>query len=264
MRSAVLTSLTAAFAACVVSVTPAAGEIEPVALPRPPFPAAIAAFQRPGRTLLVIESSRYRAPGLGSLADARAARWAPAVLRGSRLLRAIRQRSTTFLLYGPDGASARFLVGAHSARLLYAFDFGRFADAPGVAPDERQYTTEQLLWAREADGVLYAETAHLTYASASAGLNAYISAIELATGRLLWRSRALVANASTFVVTGGVIVSGYGFTSEPDYLFVLDRRTGHVLDRLPVPSAPEALALHGERLSVRTYDRSLVVRLRSR
>lgn len=56
--------------------------------------------------------------------------------------------------------------------------------------------------------------------------------------------------------------AGYGFTAEPDFLYLLDRRTGDVLDRLTVPSAPEIIKLRGDLLHVRTYDRQLVVRLR--
>ncbi len=66
---------------------------------------------------------------------------------------------------------------------------------------------------------------------------------------------------ATFVVSGDLIVSGYGFTAEPDFLYLLDRRTGKVLDRLAVPSAPEVIRLRGERLFVRTYDRDVVARI---
>ena len=118
------------------------------------------------------------------------------------------------------------------------------------------------MWAKEAGGVLYAQTGHLTYARSSYGLNAYLNAIDLKTKRLLWRSPALVANTRNFVLAGDVIVSGYGFTAEPDYLYALDRSTGQVLARLLLPSAPEQIARHGSTLTVRTYDHLVVVKLR--
>jgi hypothetical protein len=71
-----------------------------------------------------------------------------------------------------------------------------------------------------------------------------------------------VANADRFVVVGDVLVTGYGFTAEPDYLYALDRRTGRPLARLRVPSAPERITARGATLHVRTYDSRLVVRLR--
>jgi hypothetical protein len=45
------------------------------------------------------------------------------------------------------------------------------------------------------------------------------------------------------------------------FLYLLDRGTGRVLDRLAVPSAPEIVKLRGGRLHVRTYDRQLVARI---
>ena len=81
-------------------------------------------------------------------------------------------------------------------------------------------------------GILYVETAHPTYAKSSYGRNAYVSAIDVKKRKLLWRSPALVANAAHFVLLNDTIVSGYGFTAEPDYLYALDRATGKVKGRL--------------------------------
>ena len=115
--------------------------------------------------------------------------------------------------------------------------------------------------ARKAGGVLYVSNSHLTYASQTKERNAYLSAIDLGAKKTLWRSPALVANARTFVVTGDLIVAGYGFTAEPDFLYLLDRRSGKVLHRLPVPSAPESIELRDGQLHVRTYDRQVVARI---
>jgi outer membrane protein assembly factor BamB len=120
---------------------------------------------------------------------------------------------------------------------------------------------EELTWARQVGKTLYVSHTHLTYASATRGRNAYITAIDVETHEILWRSPALVANSRTFVVAGDLIVSGYGFTAEPDYLYLLSRRTGKVLDRLSVPSAPEVIKLRGNRVHVRTYDRDVVARI---
>jgi outer membrane protein assembly factor BamB len=138
----------------------------------------------------------------------------------------------------------------------FAFDLVKLGRAPGGGG-----WFEDVTFAREGGGLVYVSNAHLTYASATNGRNAYITAIDPERGTTVWRSPALVANARTFVVTGDLIVAGYGFTAEPDFLYLLDRRTGRVLDRLAVPSAPEVIRLRGGRLLVRTYDRSVVVRI---
>ena len=43
--------------------------------------------------------------------------------------------------------------------------------------------------------------------------------------------------------------------------YALDRRDGHVLARILLPSAPELIVRHGNRLTVDTYDHRVTVRL---
>ena len=161
-------------------------------------------------------------------------------------------------LEGPDGATRHVVV----APGRYAYDFRNYAWPPRIAPGERELVYEQVVWAKEADtGLLYVETAHSTYARSSYGLNGYLNAIDLKTKKLLWRSPALVANAGNFVLLDETVVSGYGFTDEPDYLCAVNRRTGHVVARLLLPSAPEKIARQGNTLTVDTYDHRVTVRV---
>ena len=64
-----------------------------------------------------------------------------------------------------------------------------------------------------------------------------------------------------FVLLNDTVVTGYGFTAEPDYFYALDRATGKVKGRLLLPSAPEMIARHGNELTVTTYDHRVVVRV---
>ena len=121
---------------------------------------------------------------------------------------------------------------------------------------------EELVWAREANGVLYVQNAHPTYAKSSYGQNAYVTAVDPKTKRRLWRSKALVANAQTFAVTPQYLLTGYGFTAEDDWLYLLDRRTGKVVERLALPSGPEKITRRGQSFVVRTYDHVLTVELK--
>lgn len=258
MRRAVLL-----LALVVVGGAAASTPARPTVLPTPPFGAPVTSVTPSGPLRLALVSSRAREPGLGPAWPAAPA-WAPESFQGERLLTGIRQAGKVFLVYGPDFASTRYLVAAdpRTGRLRYAFDFVNFAYAPQIVPGDREFVYEQVVWAREAAGVLYVETAHSTYARSSGGRNAYVTAIDLRTRKVLWQSPALVANARSFVLAGDVLVTGYGFTAEPDFLYLLDRRTGRVLDRLALPTGPETIALHGDRLTVRTYDHEVVVELR--
>jgi hypothetical protein len=220
---------------------------ELVLLSRPHFPAPAREVEPTGPRLELV-SSQYVDPAIPSPTPGSPPSSLPKRYRGAELQLAIRRPPHLLAVYG-----GRYLVQV--ATDPYAFDFVRFMRPPNGA------WLEELRWAREVDGVLYVEHAHLTYASATRGRNAYISAIDLQTKKLLWRSPALVANARNFAVARDLLVTGYGFTAEPDFLYLLDRRTGRVLDRLAVPSAPEVIKLRGDRVEARTYDRKVVARI---
>ena len=102
----------------------------------------------------------------------------------------------------------------------------------------------------------------MTYARSSRGMNAYITAIDTRTNRVLWRSQPLVSNSNNFEVIGNLIVSGYGFTAEPDYLYLLDKKTGDVRQRLAVKSKADYIIHKNNKIYVRAYDTDLVVNLK--
>jgi hypothetical protein len=99
------------------------------------------------------------------------------------------------------------------------------------------------------------------YSSDVVGKTAFVAAFDMATGQLHWCSEPLVGNAHNFLVTGEHIVSGYGFTAEPDHLFVLELRTGKVVHRLPVQSGPDYILPKNGQLLVRTYDMDYAFRV---
>jgi hypothetical protein len=229
----------------------------PVKVAQPSFAPAIGDVKPSGPVRLALVSSRYKAPSTTSTElYFLPTSWGLANYQGAPLAQVVEQPAALLLIYGRDGLTARYVVGAGpTGKLRYAFDFSRFWRSPGGG------MPQQVTWAQQAGGVLYVETTHLGYASTSNGRNAYLTAIEISSGRILWRTPGLVANAQTFVVTRNLVVTGYGFTAEPDYLYLIDRRTGRVRDRLAVPSGPEQIVLKDGRLKVRTYDHELTVKL---
>jgi hypothetical protein len=79
--------------------------------------------------------------------------------------------------------------------------------------------------------------------------------------KLLWRSPAQVANANDFVLLNDTVVTGYGYTAEPDYLYAIDRATGKVKGRVLLPSQAIRIVRHGTTLTVDTYDHRVVVKV---
>lgn len=199
--------------------------------------------------------------GFGRPGDGAPSRALPVLYRDAGRLRVIEQDGWTLGIYGTPSAG-RYLLAAGDGGARRAFDFGAYLRAPALAPGETGTWEQGLSWAALADGRLYVSHAHATYAVTTGGLNAYVTALDFATGALRWRSRPLVANAATFEVVGDALVTGYGFTAEPDALFVLDRYTGAVLHEARVRTAATWILRRDDRLFVRAYDADYVFALR--
>ncbi|WP_437686171.1 hypothetical protein [Sorangium sp. So ce176] len=187
----------------------------------------------------------------------------PARYGDHALVKAIDHGDHLALLYGQSFNDARFVAIVDAARKVVAFlDFDSFLTPPEIAPGEAAFVRGHVGWAVARDGVLYVSSGHRTYAASSKGKNAFLSAIDLASGQLLWQSAPLVCNAENFVLRGDHLVCGYGFTAEPDFLYVLDRATGKVVSKLPIKSGPEYLVEKEGKLFVRTYDTDYVFDIR--
>lgn len=211
-----------------------AAETATIVLPRPGFPAPVTGAGS-GTVRFTILSSTAADP----------ARDTPAPRpRGVRI-------------DGPDGTTQHVVIGPG-----YTLDLKNYAWPPKIARGEREFVYEQVVYANHApDGKLYVETAHQTYAKSSYGRNGYLQTIDPKQGKLLWRSPAQVANAYNFVLLNDTVVTGYGYTAEPDYLYAVDRATGKVKGRVLLPSAAIRIARHGTTLTVDTYDHRVVVRV---
>ena len=69
-------------------------------------------------------------------------------------------------------------------------------------------------------------------------MNAYITALDRNSNQIIWRSQPLICNASNFIIIDRVIICGYGFTAEPDYLYLIDKTTGNILQQIKLKTAP--------------------------
>jgi hypothetical protein len=182
----------------------------------------------------------------------------PHEFQGATLIQTIFGPGNILLLYGKDYGGARYVVGAdpRSSVIRYAFDFVNFLNAPGTEGGDLNEQT--VTWALERDGVLYVSNGHRTYASATEGKNAYLTAIDIETGKILWRTRPLASNTRNFEIVGDVIVTGYGFTREPDFLHLIDRETGEVIAKHPLKTGPDYVLEKDGKLYVRAYDTDYV------
>ncbi len=192
-----------------------------------------------------------RLPGLAGPRPASVA----ASFRGAPFEHAVRQADASLLaIYGGRWV---LLIDAGGATRL-ALDFESFARAPSAVAGDEKYVEQGIRWAEMSGGVLVVSSFHRTYAKSSVGKNAFLTAIDPDTGALRWQSEPLVANAANFLLWDGFVVTGYGFTEEPDHMVVVDQATGATLAKTFVRSSPSYLVRKGDQLFVRTYDTDYV------
>ncbi len=132
-----------------------------------------------------------------------------------------------------------------------------FMYPPEYAAEDQDFVKEYIHYVHSEDGVLFVSMGHNTYAS-SASQNAYVMAFNIESGELLWKSTPLVSNAGNFAVLEDAIICGYGFTDEPDYLYILDKTTGAVQGEIKVKSGPDYIVEKDGKLYVRTYNMDYV------
>ncbi|WP_049945848.1 DUF3298 and DUF4163 domain-containing protein [Butyrivibrio sp. LC3010] len=114
-------------------------------------------------------------------------------------------------------------------------------------------TTPYIYYAKIKDNILYVSLGHRTYASANPH-KSYMVAIDMVSGETLWKSDDQVCSSYNFVILGDSIYCGYGFTQEPDYIYVLNIKNGKVQQKINVKSAPYYFIVQEETMYVLTYN----------
>ena len=121
-------------------------------------------------------------------------------------------------------------------------------------PTDKWYINGNNAWLK--DGIFYGASVTNGYAEPD---SCFMFAYDLEQDKLLWRSADQSYNSMNFVVKGDVILCGYGFTSEEDYLYQINRNTGEILDRLELKKMPDLLVEQDGKLYVHTYSYDYVI-----
>ena len=106
------------------------------------------------------------------------------------------------------------------------------------------------------DGIFYGASVANGYAQPN---TCFMFAYDLENEKLLWRSADQSYNSMNFVVKGDVLICGYGFTAEPDYLYQINRNTGEIIDRLLLKKMPDLIVEQDGKLYVHTYSYNYVI-----
>jgi hypothetical protein len=184
----------------------------------------------------------------------------PLSYNGNMLVRAIHDDKYNFFIYGKDFASGWLLLITDKQvdSVLHFLDFGNYVLSPEYVKNDLDFIEQRINWVQAEDSVLYVSHGHSTYAASSKNMNAYITAINLKNYKIIWRSRPLVCNSSNFELYRDMLLCGYGFTAEPDFLYTLDKRSGAVVQKIPLKSGPSYIVRKADKVFVRTYNTDYV------
>ncbi len=164
------------------------------------------------------------------------------------------------ILTGEEGEPYLIRVTKKDSGDSFILDFSDYQFADDFKESDAFIVRQTIRFAQVKDDILYFSIGHLTYAETSPH-NAYVAAVDLKRGKLLWKSRPLVSNAHNFVIKGDILLCGYGFTAEPDNLYQLDLATGQVIAEFPLKSKADYLILKDDILYVRTYNTDYTFRV---
>jgi hypothetical protein len=148
---------------------------------------------------------------------------------------------------GPNGANVDYRAVLWRADGSRAWDIGlnRFLSRPDHL---------EIQDIRYAAGRLYFNEACQSYSREAQGRCSSLLRVDPVQGTVDWRTPPLTSS-NVILVQGPYVVAGYGFTAEPDSVFLIDRALGRILDRQPVDSAPVYLEMVGGDLAVVTTNR---------
>jgi hypothetical protein len=174
---------------------------------------------------------------------------------GLIITKAIYDDTYIYCIYGKD-YSEGYILNIYdfvTLKIVYSFDFSNYSYAPDYSDIDYDFIQQRIDWATIKNNILYISNSHSTYAESSNDKNAYITAIDLEDMDILWRTGALVSNSQNFLIIDNVIICGYGFTDERDYLYLIDIYSGKVLENIPLKTQASYILKKDNVLFVRTY-----------
>jgi hypothetical protein len=159
-------------------------------------------------------------------------------------------------LYGKEAWEPRYLIrldeASPDAMLGPCLDFGAWQRGGCFTP---------IVYVHGLYKEFFVSTAINGYAREVGGKTGYLSVLRWNSGQLMWHAGPRIANAKNFAVVKDVVICGYGFTQEPDALYVLDVVTGRTVQTIPLASAPELIFEKDNKIHVRCYDTDYVFRI---
>lgn len=161
--------------------------------------------------------------------------------------------------YGENWGNARQIVITDEAQktLYAAYDFENWKFSPKTVRMGNTQTVHDFIIE---GNILYIAHGTNGYSDGAGYQTGYITAFDMENNEIIWTTQPMSCN-SGFDIVGNSIICGYGFTSEPDYLFVLDKYSGQRIHKIPLKKKVDYVVPKGDKAYVRTYSYDYVFRI---
>lgn len=163
-------------------------------------------------------------------------------------------------IYGPHfGETLKLTVTDIAEKQLYAaYDFESFRYSPKTTlMGNVQCVCDAII----EGNVMYVAHGSRSYSDGAGYQTGYITALNLETNQIIWTTQPMTCN-SNFTIYGNSIICGYGFSHEPDYIYIVDKYSGQRMRQYPVKSMAERVVVKDGKAYVRTYDHDYVFSIR--
>lgn len=165
-----------------------------------------------------------------------------------------RYRTGGYLIttYGENwGNTLKVTITDEAQQTLYAaYDFESYKFSPKTTLMGNTQSLDDFIIE---GNILYFSFGTNSYSDGAGYQTGYIAAFDMEKQELIWVSQPLTCN-SHFAVVDNSIICGYGFTSEPDNLFILDKYSGQRIQKLTLKKMALEVVPKNGYLYVRTYS----------
>lgn len=100
---------------------------------------------------------------------------------------------------------------------------------------------------------VYFNQACRSYSKEQGGNCSYLFSYNIKNKSVDWKSNNLCSNG-IFLVEKDFIISAYGFTAEKDFVYLINRTNGQIIDKFKVDSDPQYMEIHNNKLYVIDYN----------
>jgi len=118
-----------------------------------------------------------------------------------------------------------------------------------------------MCWLEVNEDYVYFNVAYNDFAELTEYKTGYLYCLDITDRTIVWTTKNLVSSYYGFTVYEDYILTGYGFTNEDDFLYVIDRFTGAIVQTIPLKTAHEYIVVKGSLCFVRTYNTNYIFRI---